>query len=185
MLTILFVSSLLSHNFSSSNQQILDVFLQGMSKFIAASRQATELDKTRILLETRIQEIRDECKKWAEVAAKAKEEVTEQKNLIGELRTNVVEKDTRLDQLQKKNDELSTLLSQAKEYAVAKFKASNEYTNRLNEHYAAGFEDFRMGAMENFLEVDFRSIKLNLAAATSSLLQANSEDVNVEDDATT
>ena len=75
MLTILFVSSLLSHNFSSSNQQILDVFLQGMSKFIAASRQATELDKMRILLETRIQEIRDECKKWAEVATKAKEEV--------------------------------------------------------------------------------------------------------------
>ena len=70
-----------------------------MSKFIAASRQATELDKTRILLETRIQEIRDECKKWAEVAAKAKEEATEQQNLIGELRTNIVENDTRLDEL--------------------------------------------------------------------------------------
>ena len=41
------------------------------------SRQAIELDKTRILLETRIQEIRDECKKWAKVVAKAKEEVTE------------------------------------------------------------------------------------------------------------
>ena len=82
-----------------------------MSKFIATSRQATELDKTRILLETRIQEIRDECKKWAKVAAKAKEEVTKQQNLIGELRTNIAKKDTHLDQLQKKNDELSTLLS--------------------------------------------------------------------------
>ena len=82
-----------------------------MSKFIAASSQATELDKTRISLETRIQEIRDECKKWAEVAVKAKEEATEQQNLIGELRANIVEKDTRLDQLLKKNDELSTLLS--------------------------------------------------------------------------
>ena len=39
--------------------------------------------------------------------------------------------------------------------------------------------------MENFPEVDFSSIKLNPAAATSSFLQANSEDVNVEDDATT
>jgi len=39
--------------------------------------------------------------------------------------------------------------------------------------------------MENFPEVDFSSIKLNLAVATSSLLQASSEDVNVEDDATT
>ena len=42
-----------------------------------------------------------------------------------------------------------------------------------------------MDAMENFPEVDFSSIKLNLATATSSLLQASSEDVNVEDDATT
>ena len=42
-----------------------------------------------------------------------------------------------------------------------------------------------MDAMENFPEVDFSSIKLNLVAATSSLLQASSEDVNVEDDATT
>ena len=85
----------------------------------------------------------------------------------------------------KKNDELRTLLSQAKEDAVAEFKASKEYTDRLDEHYAAGFEDFRMDAMENFPEVDFSSIKLNLAAANSSLLQASFEDVNVEDDATT
>ena len=40
--------------------------------------------------------MRDECKKWAEVAAKAKKEVTEQQNLVQELRTNVVEKETRL-----------------------------------------------------------------------------------------
>ena len=133
----------------------------------------------------RIQEIRDECKKWAKVAAKAKEEVTKQQNLIGELRTNTAEKDTHLDQLQKKNDELNTLLSPAKEDAVAEFKASKEYTDRLDEHYAAGFEDFRMDAMENFPRVDFSSIKLNLAAATNSLIQTSSEDVNIEEDATT
>ena len=152
-----------------------------MSKFIAVSRQATELDMT--LLETRIQEIRDKCKKWAEVAAKAKKEATEQQNLIRELRTNIVEKDTRLDELQKKNDELSTLLSQAKEDVVVEFKMSKEYTDLLDEHYEVGFEDFRMDAIENFPEVDFSSIKLNLAVATSSLLQASSKDVNVEDDA--
>ena len=111
--------------------------------------------------------------------------MTEQKNLIGKLRTNIVEKDTCLDELQKKNDELILLLSQAKEDAVVEFKTSKQYTDRLNEHYAAGFEDFKMDAMENFPEVDFSSIKLNLAAATSSVLQASSEDVNVEDDATT
>ena len=48
-----------------------------MSKFIAMSRQATELDKTRILLETRIQEVKDESKKWAEVVAKAKDDAKE------------------------------------------------------------------------------------------------------------
>ena len=42
-----------------------------------------------------------------------------------------------------------------------------------------------MEAIDNFLEVDFSSIKLNLAAATSSLVQTGSEDVNIEDDATT
>ena len=129
--------------------------------------------------------MRDECKKWAEATAKVKEEVTEQQNLVQELRTDVVEKETRLDHLQKKNDELSTLLSQVKEDAVVEFKASKQYTDLLDTNYAVGFEDFRMGATENFPEVDFSSIKLNLAAATSSLLQASSEDVNVEDDATT
>ena len=139
----------------------------------------------RILLEMRIQELNDESKKWAEVAATAKEKGNELLNLIKELKTDVVEKGTRLDHLQKKNDELSTLLSNAKVDAVTEFKSSNEYTKLLDANYAAGFEDFRMEAIGNFPEVDFSSIKLNLTAATSSLLQASSEDVNVEDDATT
>ena len=154
-----------------------------MSKFIVTSRQATGLDKTRVLLETRIQEVKEESKKWAEVATKAK--ATELQNLIEELKTDVVEKDTCLDHLQKKNNELSTLLSKAKEDAVTEFKASKQYTDLLDANYAASFEDFRMDAMENFPEVYFSSIKLNLAAATSSLLQTSSKDVNVEDDATT
>ena len=156
-----------------------------MSKFIAASKQATGLDKTRILLEARIRELNDESKKWAEVVASAKEKRKELQNLVEELKADAMEKDTRLDHLQRKNDELSTLLSNAKVDAVAEFKSSNEYTKLLDANYAAGFEDFRMEAMENFPEVDFSSIKLNLAAATSSLLQASSEDANVEDVATT
>ena len=121
-----------------------------MSKFIAASRQATGLDKTRILLETRIQKLKDESKKWAEVATIAKEKGNELLNLIEELKTDVVEKDTRLGHLRKKNDELSTLLSNAKADAVIEFKSSNEYTKLLDANYAAGFEDFRMEAIENF-----------------------------------
>ena len=129
--------------------------------------------------------MKDESKKRAEVAATAKEKGKELLNLIEELKTDVVEKDTRLGHLQKKNDELSTLLSNAKEDAVIEFKSSKEYTNLLDANYATGFEDFRMEAIENFPEVDFSSIKLDLTTATSSLLQANSKDVNVEDDATT
>ena len=127
--------------------------------------------------------MKEESKKWAGVAAKAKEKTTELQNLIKELKTDVVVKDTLLDHLQKKNDKLSTLLSKAKEDAVTEFKASKQYTDLLDANYAAGFEDFRVDVMENFLEVDFSSIKLNLAAATSSLLQTSSKDVNVEDDA--
>ena len=156
-----------------------------MSKFIAASRQATRLEKTRILLETRMRELNDESKKWVEVAATAKEKGKELLNLIEGLKTDVVEKDTHLDHLQKKNNEMSTLLSKAKGDAVTKFKVSKQYTDLLDTNFAAGFEDFRMDAMENFPKVDFSSIKLNLAAATNSLLQTSSEDVNVEDDATT
>ena len=156
-----------------------------MSKFIATSRQATGLGKTRILLETRIQELNDESKKWAEVGATAKEKGKDLLNLIEELKIDVVEKGTRLDHLQKKNDELNTLLSNAKANAVTEFKSSNEYTKLLDTNYATSFKDFRMEAIENFPKVDFSSIKLNLTIATRSLLQASSEDVNVEDDATT
>ena len=127
----------------------------------------------------------EECKKWAEVADKANKKAEELQNLIEELKTDVLEKDTRLDHLQKKNNELSTLLSKAKDDAVTEFKASKQYTDLLDTSYVASFEDFRMDAMEKFPEVDFSSIKLNLAATTSSLLQTSSKDVNVEDDATT
>ena len=96
-----------------------------------------------------------------------------------------MEKDTRIDHLQKMNDELSTRLSKAKEDVVAKFKSSKVYTDVLDRNYVAGFKDFRMDAIENFPEVDFSSIKLNLAAATSSFIQTGSKDVNIEDDATT
>ena len=148
-----------------------------MSKFIATSRQAIDLDKTRILLEKRIKEVKDESKVWAEVAAKAKEEAKELRNLNEELKTVVLEKDTCLDHLQKRNNELSALLEKAKGDAVAKFQASKQFTDLLDKNYAAGFEDFRLDAAENFPNLDFSSIKLNLGAATSSLIQTRSEDV--------
>ena len=76
-------------------------------------------------------------------------------------------------------------LKKLKGDAVAEFQASKQFTNLLDKNYAAGFEDFRLDAAENFPNLDFSAIKLNLGAATSSLLQTSSEDVNIEDDAST
>ena len=70
-----------------------------MSKFIAASKQATELDKTRLLLEKRIKEVKEKSKVWAEVLAKARKETKKLRNLNEELKTDVLEKDTRLNHL--------------------------------------------------------------------------------------
>ena len=120
------------------------------------------------------------------MAAKAKDDAKELQNHVEELKTDAIEKDIHLDHLQKRNDELSTFLEKAKGDAVAEFKASKPFTNLLDTNYAAGFEDFRMEVIENFPEIDFTSIKLNLGgAATSSLLQMSSDDINIEDDATT
>ena len=67
----------------------LNFNVQAMSKFIAAPRQATELDKTRLLLETRINEVKEESNVWAEVAAKAREEAKELRDLNEELKTEI------------------------------------------------------------------------------------------------
>ena len=129
--------------------------------------------------------MKDESKTWAEVAAKAKEEAKELRNLNEELKTDVLEKDTRLDHLYKRNNELSGLLEKAKGDAVVEFQVSKQFTDLLDKNYIAGFEDFRLDAIENFPNLDFSSIKLNLGAATSSLIQTSLEDVNIEDDAST
>ena len=118
------------------------------------------------------------------MAGKAKDDAKGLQNYVEKLKTDTIEKDTRLDHLQKRNDRLSTLLKKAMGDIVAEFKASKPFTDLLDTNYTVGFEDFRMEAMENFLEVDFSSIKLNLVgAATSSLLQTSLEDINIEVDA--
>ena len=64
---------------------------------------------------------------------------------------------------------MSTLLNKAKEDAVVEFRAFKKFTDLLDTNYITGFKDFHMDVMENFPEVDFSSIKLNLGATTSSL----------------
>ena len=111
-------------------------------------------------------------------------EVKELKILAEELRTDIVKKETRLDHLQKKSDELSSSMSKAKDEVVKQFKSSSAYTKLLDKTYAAGFEDFRLDACEAFPGVDFDSIKLPMAVG-SSLLPSTFEDVDIDDDATT
>ena len=66
------------------------------------------------------------------MAAKAKEEAKELQNLNEELRTNILEKDTRLDHLQKRNNKLSTLLEKAKRDTVVEFQAPKQFTDLLD-----------------------------------------------------
>ena len=80
---------------------------------------------------------------------------------------------------------MSALLEKAKGDAVVEFQASKQFTDLLDKNCIAGFEDFRLDAAENFPNLDFSVINLNLGAATSSLLPTSSKDVNIEDDAST
>ena len=125
-----------------------------------------------------------ESSRRAEVRAKLEDEVKELNNLIEELRADVIEKDTCLDQLQKSSDGLCTFLEETRAAVIREFKASSEFTDLLHRNYTVGFEDFCMDAIEHFPGVDFRPIKLRVAAE-SSLLQTISKDINVQDDAST
>ena len=140
-----------------------------MSKFIATSRQAIEMDQEKIRLEARICEVQVDCRGRVEMVTKAMDEVKDLKNLVEELKADAVEKDTRLDHFQKRNDELHVLLEKAQGDVVKDFRASSEFTNLLDKNYAAGFEDFRMDAMKRFPNVDFNPIKLNIGVASSLL----------------
>ena len=74
-------------------------------------------------------------------------------------------------------------LEKAREEAVTAFKKSDEYKNRLDSHYAAGYEDFCADTKEAFPDLDFDSLKIPLATE-SSLLPTSSEDVHVVDNTT-
>ena len=73
-------------------------------------------------------------------------------------------------------------MEKAHEEAIAAFKKSDEYKNRLNYHYVAGYEDFHANAKEAYPNLDFDSFKIPLATE-SSLLSTSFEDVNLVDDA--
>lgn len=70
-----------------------------MTKFMAASRQAADLDKERIRMETKIRVIEKESSRKVRERRKLEDEVKDLKNLVEELKANIIEKDTLLDHL--------------------------------------------------------------------------------------
>ena len=58
----------------------------------------------------------------------------------------------------------------------------DDFINRLNQHYVAGYKDFHFNSKKAYPEMDFDSFKIP-TATESSLLQTSSKDVNVVDDA--
>ena len=72
-----------------------------MTKFMAASMQAYELDHTKIRLEAKIHDIENKLSHRTGERMKLEAEVAKMKNLVEELRTDIVEKVTYLDHLQK------------------------------------------------------------------------------------
>ena len=107
---------------------------------------------------------------------------TRLKNEVEELKADSVEKETRIVHFEGQVSGFNSSLEKACEEAVAAFKKSDEYKNRLDSHYAVVYEDFRADAKEAFPDLDFDSLKIPLATE-SSLLPTSSEDINVVDDA--
>ena len=107
---------------------------------------------------------------------------TKLKNEVEELKADNIEKDTLIVYLEGKISGFVSSLEKARKEAIASVKKPDEYKGRLDSHYAAGYEDFRVDAKETFPDLDFDSFKLPLATE-SFVLQTSSEDVNVMDDA--
>ena len=105
------------------------------------------------------------------------------KDEVEELKADFIEKETRSAHLEGKVSKFNSSLEKAREEAIAAFKKLDEYKNRLNSHYAAGYEYFSVDAEEAYPNLGFDSFKIPLATE-SSLLLTSSEDVNVVDDAT-
>ena len=107
-------------------------------------------------------------------------EVQELKELVEELKIDIIEKETRLDHLHRINDELT----KTKKEIIAEFKVSSAFSKITDGHYAAGFKEFLQDAEDHFPGVNFSLIRLRVAGENSILVNG-SDDVDVEDDAVT
>ena len=160
-----------------------------MSKFYTASTQAKELCEEAKTVREKNKELNKEVLLKKGEVIRLTENLNrlygvemKLKNEVEELKADSVEKETRIVHLEGQVSGFNSSLEKAREEAVAAFKKSDEYKNRLDSHYAAGYEDFRADTKEAFPDLDFDSLKIPLATE-SSLLPTSSEDINVVDDA--
>jgi len=160
-----------------------------MSKFYTASYQAKELCEEAKTSREKAKELNNEVLlKKREVIRLTKDLnhlqgiETKLKNEVEELKAGDIEKETRIAHLEGQVSKFTSSLEKACGETVAAFKKSDKYKNRLDNHYTAGYEDFRADAKEAFPELNFDTFKIPLAIE-SSLLATSSEDVNVVDDA--
>ena len=160
-----------------------------MSKFYTASTQAKELCEEAKTAREKNKELNKEVLLKKGEVIRLTEDLnrlygveTRLKNEVEELKADSVEKETRIAHLEGQVSGFNSSLEKAREEAVAAFKKSDEYKNRLDSHYAVVYEDFRADAKEAFPDLDFDSLKIPLATE-SSLLPTSSEDINVVDDA--
>ena len=160
-----------------------------MSKFYTATCQAKELAEEAKTAKEKTEELNKEILLKKGEGIRLMDEVnrllgveTKLKDEVEELKADAIEKDTRVTYLEGQVSRLTSSLEKAQEEAISAFKKSDEYKNRLDSHYAAGYEDFRADAKEAFPDLNFDSFKLPLATE-SSVLGTSSEDVNVVDDA--
>jgi len=93
----------------------------------------------------------------------------ELRNQVEELKTDSIEKETRINHLEVKCQGFTSSLENTKKEAIATFMKSNDFTNCLDQHYVAGYEDFRSDAKEAYLEMDFDFFKVPIAAESSLL----------------
>ena len=160
-----------------------------MSKFYIASCQAKELCEEAKTSKEKAKELNNEVLLKKEEVIKLTEDLnhlqgieTKLKNEVKELKANAIKKEIRIAHLEGQVSEFTLSLEKAREEAVAAFKKSDKYKNRLDSHYAAGYEDFHTDAKKAFPDLNFGTFKIPLVTE-SSFLATSSEDINVVDDA--
>ena len=120
--------------------------MQAMSKFYTATCQAKELAVEAKTAKDKAKELNNEIMlKKGEVLRLTEDfnrlqgSETKLKNEVEELKADNLEKDTRIVHLEGQVSEFTSSLEKAREEAIAAFKKSDEYKNRLDSHYAAGY----------------------------------------------